>query len=142
VPHWPYSEATLAGRRVRFLGCSYRASLRPAGRASREERCGGRRPTDAPETPRPGAILGWSMRRRSPWLRSLACKPSQGKSPNWNLRPALTIRFSLGAQVGHRDGAVGKGDCLVLCRRIECSRNFFPRLTWCHVGDHGAFSAP
>src|ERR1700675_4164837 len=40
------------------------------------------------------------MRRRSPWLRSLACKPSQGKSPNWNLRPALTISFGLGAQVG------------------------------------------
>src|SRR6202140_5223419 len=40
------------------------------------------------------------MRRRSPWLRSLACKPSQGKSLNWNLRPALTIRFGLGPQVG------------------------------------------
>jgi hypothetical protein len=58
VPHWPYSEATLAGRRVRFLGCSYRASLRPAGRASREERCGGRRPTDAPKT-----WPGWTAAR-------------------------------------------------------------------------------
>ncbi len=90
--------------------------------------CSCRGGTERRAQPRPGAILGWSMRPRSPGFVAFAAVAKA--ITNWTLRPILTMSFGLGATKDKAVAFANRTITVTHLRRIECRRNFFPRLTW------------